>query len=992
MRYLLILSIVTCAASSLHGETIFIEAESFTSPSNGWVIVSNSETRKASRAKTLHGANGDGKAVATKRVTLKEAGSYRIWVRSIHVARWRGTFRAAVYQGEREIAGADFDAVADAKVPDWQYRWESFDADVPPGVIELRLSKHKQQNCVGYVRHVDCILLTTDKKLVPDYVPFGPQTYVRATLGAEYARPAYLHVFADHYRDPWYGHHTLDKEGCVDRIEPPADKMLRAGERTPWCNISRILYPDSGSILNVTVRHHYHDRPAKLRAKLEFATAPDDKAVVRTIDADCSPNGLVVIMPPDLTTEVNLSRFGRDKDYAERIGRQADAGTWPTIGRRPVKFPFFAAASFGGYGLAVDDAVTRRERKTLDYFGFVNDRRPHIGGGIWLMDNGSYSRPRLEDMKKLATEAAAKFRTAGKRPEDIAFCMLTDEPNGQDDALLAKDDASNERFRTWLKAVGKRPADLGVADWQDVKAVLASDRDKFPELHVFTQRFRTRSLGDFMATQRGVLKNAYGADFPTLVNFSDGAVYFANVYGLGIDYFELLDTPNQNAIWNEDWSSLASTYQCSTYNVELMRAAARKHGQTLGHYLIAYAGRKPWDVKLTAAGQVARGVKVLENFFYGVSWGSHEGGPAWASSAWHAKPETWRGNAEIVREIGGIEDILLPAKPVKSEVALLYSTSTDAWTLNRNHAHGFERMHTWLALAHAQVPIEVLSERDVESGLLTACKVCYLSGPNLSRAAAEKLKTWVSAGGVLWLTADAATRDEFNRPLATLNELRPARLGELTINDLLLYGGKLMTHLPIRDEVRVGQAGMPVVSVKQTVQAKDGTTILGKYRDGTPALVVGPHGKGRVYQAGFFPGLAYIYPALTAHKKASESKGGLNKPDQEILNRSDNPWQFPAGTRELLLVPVRDARPRLPIECDTPLVDAVLMESSVGAVIPLANYTLQPLPRIKLRVNLSRPVSRVESVHRGELKFTRRDPNLIEFELPLDSTDFVTLR
>ena len=74
-----------------------------------------------------------------------------------------------------------------------------------------------------------------------------------------------------------------------------------------------------------------------------------------------------------------------------------------------------------------------------------------------------------------------------------------------------------------------------------------------------------------MATQRRILNDAYGAEFPTLANFSDGAVYFANVYCLGIDYFELLDNAEQNAIWSEDWSSLASSYQCSTYNVELMR-------------------------------------------------------------------------------------------------------------------------------------------------------------------------------------------------------------------------------------------------------------------------------------------------------------------------------------------------------------------------------------------------------------------------------------
>jgi len=78
-----------------------------------------------------------------------------------------------------------------------------------------------------------------------------------------------------------------------------------------------------------------------------------------------------------------------------------------------------------------------------------------------------------------------------------------------------------------------------------------------------------------MATQRKIAEEAYGGTFPVLANFSDGAVYAGNFYAQGVDYFELLDSPDQNAIWGEDWSNGASTYQCASFNVDLMRAAAR---------------------------------------------------------------------------------------------------------------------------------------------------------------------------------------------------------------------------------------------------------------------------------------------------------------------------------------------------------------------------------------------------------------------------------
>ena len=136
---------------------------------------------------------------------------------------------------------------------------------------------------------------------------------------------------------------------------------------------------------------------------------------------------------------------------------------------------------------------------------------------------------------------------------------------------------------------------------------------------------------------------------------------------------------------------------------------------------------------------------------------------------WQAKPETWTANAALTREVGAVEDLLLTAMPAPAKVALLYSSSSDVWTVGDNLAYGFDRMHTWLALAHAQVPVDIVSERQVERrARSTATRSATSAGPNLTRAAAEKLKDWVQRGGTLWLTAGAAARDEYDRPLDVL--------------------------------------------------------------------------------------------------------------------------------------------------------------------------------------------------------------------------------
>jgi len=1015
MRNCFLAIALTFLARAVAAESVFLEAESFTSPTDGWQVVNNPQTRSASRLQTLRGSGGDKHGVARKEIAVREPGSYRVWVRYLHHQTWRGAFRLAVVHDGSEVAAKDFDTQGVPEAKSWEYVWDYFDAELLAATLALELSKYKHENCSGYVRHVDCVLVTADKALAPSHVPYGPQTYLRVTLADIYDQPAYVHIFADHYRWLWYQHFHLSKAGANPGLSPSKNELMLGGEQTPWCNITPMLYQDSGAILNITVRHTYHQRASRLKAKLEFATAANDRSIVRTMDVDSEPNGLVVVAPPDLTTAENLGRLKRDKEFAEATGRIADAFEWPDIGKKPERFPFFVSATVGGYGTPVDKAIADREWKTIDYFGFSNRTKAYIGGGIWHMKDNSYCRPDIERMTTQAAARAAEFRESDRSADKIVFCMLMDEPSGQPSAFAAKDEAYREAFRAWLKRLGKTPADLLVSDWDAVKPVPESDRNDHPALHYFTQRFRTRALGDFLAVQRGIIEQAYGRRLPTVVNFSDGATYFANFYGQGVDYFELLDSDDQNAIWSEDWANGSSSYQCGAYNVDLMRAAARDRGQIIGHYLIAHAGRTPWDIKLKAASETARGVRIWKNFSYGVSWGSHEGGPAWRSHTWYSKPETWRANAEVVREIGGAEDMLLSATAEPAEVAILYSSSSDAWTSKRNHAYGFNRMHTWMALAHAQVPVDFVAERQVERDGLAGYKVCYLSGRNLTRNAAQKLSAWVQAGGVLFLSAGAASRDEFNRPLDTFDSLLPVKREPLEELQHFLNSGAYVHILQAKDSVIAGDSELEVLSVRQRQTPGEQAETLATFADGSPAIIRGEAGAGMIYSAGFLPALDYIKQAVVSRRallaekeKAKDAAANqdtnptptVDLPAKTIsegvigdarLERSYNPWDFSAKVRELILLPVRAAKVEPPLKCSVPLVDAVVLHADNGVVIPLANYTLTPLERVDFSLRVERPIGRIETVHRGWIEFENDNDGSVTFSIPLDATDYIKL-
>ncbi|MCC7419365.1 MAG: hypothetical protein IT428_03695 [Planctomycetaceae bacterium] len=1009
--------------------------------SEGWKATQNEQTRRASRAKTMWGADGAGDAVATKSVSIGAAGTYRVWVRYMQVAAWRGPFGVSVTAREKTVATRVFDREVIPGVNDWNYTWQSFDAEIPDGDVTLTLAKHEQKNCVGYVRHVDCLLLTNDLKLVPDHLSYGPQTLVRVMVSEKPEHPVYLHLFADHYRDPWYAHYAIGKDGIHAALAPPADQMLVPGEPSAWANLTPTIYPDSGAALNFSLRHTYHEKAKQFRAKLEFGSkltaASAEVKVVKTWDITADPNGLVIIVPPDLVAPGNINRLKRDRDFAEEFGRAADAFPWPMHGKKPVKLPFLVSARIGGYDLPVDAAVTAREQKTLDYFGF-NGGDERFLHGLWHMKGNSYCTPDVEAMRNSVKHSVERFSKSGRSLDQIAAVMLMDEPTGQSAAFAAKDEAYREKFREWLKKRELTSQNLLVASWDDVRPVVESERDQFPALHYFTQLFRTRALGDFMATQRRIIDEAYGRSFPTLVNFSDGAVYHANFCSQGVDYFELLDSDDQNAIWGEDWANNSSTSQCAAFNVALMQAAARKRGQTIGHYLIAHAGRTSWDIKTKAVSETARGVRIWQNFAYGPNWSSHEGGPAASSHLWHHRPELWRANAEISREVGAVEDWLLTAKPAKADVAILYSSASDIWTIATNFAFGFDRMHTWLALTHAQIPVDIIPEREIER--LDQYKVCYLSGPNLTRAAAARLRQWVEAGGTLWLTAGAAERDEYNRPLELFGKLCSVERGELVTLEPYQSSGKFLSYLNAHDTVNWGDQQLEVLSVKQsqkvagltssdsenspskTSPTETAAQVLASFKDGQPAAIVSRAGKGRMYSLGFLPALSYIRPALLARRPLEQkadadriaaeklaaaavdqplaTSAAVSSPDSltvraysdgELLKRSHNPWLYPAGIRDRLLDPVRAAGISPALACDIPLIDAVALPCEQGTLIALSNHTLQPLKRIELRLKTEKPVTRVESVRKGPIEVIAQEDGVIRFRLPLDASDFVTV-
>lgn len=986
---------------------IFLEAENFKLTGTGWKVAEGNVARSASRLKVLQGSSGQFDSVAYETITVAKPGKYRIWVRYSQVPAVRGTFKLTVLFNNQEIASKEFDTSSDReKARDsrlgMDYVWDFLETQLPSGNIMLRFTKTGAKTVSPLSRCIDCIFVTDDLKLKqPDHTQYGQGIYVRIFVGDGYEKPFYIHIFADYYRSPWYGHYSLTPDGLDSGVRPPAGrKYFENNTKTDWINIARLMYWDSGVNLLVSPRYTYNEVAPRFKVRFEFASEPDESKIVKVIERDAQPSGIHIIIPPDFATPEGAKKLTDDLEIAENTGKLADSFKWPTIGKKPEIFPFLASFHSGEAGLApLDRKLVERELKTFSYFGFSNREKSRIGG-MWYMKNNCYCQPDIEKMKervKANIEEANKNNVSSDR---IVFAVLMDEPGGQPLSHIANCDACTERFRNWLKQLKKSPSELLVKSWDEVKPVDETQSETYPALYYYSQRFRSRALADFMIVQKDLIKEAWRKDIPSCPNFSDGATYVANFYAQGVDYFEILEPGGMNALWSENWGNGSLTREATTYNVELMRSAAMKNNQTLGHYLIVYAGRLAWDIKTITASQVARDVKAFQSFYYGPSWAGHEGGPPWKSSCLYSHPEKWYAQSEIIREIGWAEDLLVPAKKIPSQVAIIYSSSSDIWDLRKNYAFGFERMFTWLALTHNQVPVDFVSEQSLAEKGLPGYRVCYFSGRNLLPTAAEKLKQWVRNGGTLFLTAGAGSRDEYNRPMNILDEIIPVSRNNLQELQTYLSSGRYLDKLTPKDTVILKDGTqIPVLSAKQQISPKPGTQILGSFSDQTPAIVSGKAGKGTVYYAGFLPAIAYAYQAIIDRNKISEgvkiSEIEVPSPDKiatetQLLARSYNPWKYPEQIRNLILSPVFEAKPEIPVVCDTPLVDAVVMECEKGILVPVANYTLQPLEKITLQVKTKKAVKSVETVHCGKIPFVQ-EKNVIRFSLPLKETDFIKL-
>jgi hypothetical protein len=568
------------------------------------------------------------------------------------------------------------------------------------------------------------------------------------------------------------------------------------------------------------------------------------------------------------------------------------------------------------------------------------------GGDQMPMDGMVRGHIDVRDQTVEQIEKTCRKLVAEKKADRIAIVSLGDEIG-----LPSPPKDSDEAFQEWAKSKGYKTEEL--------------EKHETYYWKLYRYHYGIQALKEKTDILRKWLPRALiGANFSP----HHGEFYLGQTH----KWVTLFREGGMTMPWSEDYifQIPVGSQQMNFLSLDLFRAGIRSHPAAKIHFYVMphWPGNTPESWRRQFYGDIAHGAKIFNLF---------EFRPVQAAYTENhvSHPDMYREIRESLHELGLFEDIVQDGVLPTGVAALWFSETGDIWNCSRAPFAAAKRT-LYIAVRHQQLPLDVVTEGDP----LEKYQVLYLTDTHVSKSASRAIRDWVKTGGRLLATAGAGMFDEFNEPnkvfqdLLGIEQLKVVEEGE----PVRFEKQDLPFATPI-ETVTWRSNAIPVFSLYAQIKTNSVKT-MGRFSDGRIAITQKDNSEGSAFYCAFLPGLSYFQPAMPLRPV---DRGSRNDCLAHFI-----PTEFDKYAYQLIGSVVEFERP---VTASEPLVETTMIQAPQGMVIPLINWSGEPIKKLELTLNVPVPTRQVSLASGNKVRMYRQYGK-VAFSLPLEVADALILR
>jgi hypothetical protein len=976
-------------------------------------------------------------ATAVQTVHIPESGTYRVWSKYQSPPYFHFLHRVEILQRGRVVFAHDYGR-RDAErmysfsgqtvygLPPKKQLWFTWGVDhdaaegsrrtvrLEQGPAELRLIALQNPE-PGGDRCVDFVLLTTNhedsclgwERHGQAKSPFmfealrATPIYMRFRNPAN--RPARLRLFTH------FGHFTWH---CGPKRAVVPEAAVRPNQWSPWFNINQIveLVTDEGLQITLveedaTVKKGEPLQPEGMRVAVQFETGIQGRRSLGQLEV---PSGETIHFPVDILWNPERS-LEMSRDIARRLIRQARSVSRAGSG---AKASGQSAVSPGSASRPWRKAADHKPRHIAFYGSFS---RSKADWAVELKDALGYNTLLPAPYEHLQVDGYFQHLRNADQIRKYAESLGADRRNFRvcsfgDEIHLGRINLADPQyidpFRAWLKSLQLTRADLGADPDQAVP-------NGNSRLQWYSELFSARQRFEHYRQLTQTARKAFGPQVLTGANFSPhhGVLY----YGNPLQWIDAFKHRAMTMFWTEDYIFFVPELpQIMSFLMARARCAVKYHNQPIHMYVMPHApGQTPENFRRNTLLAVGAGARHIDNFWVAPQENYSENYVSWQY------PRTFRAIYESIYDTAAVEQLLIKARSRPARVAVITGKATalnEERTLADVDRDPFLRMchltakpkqticrkdQQWLyvALRHSQHQVDLITEDDIiEEDILRKYAAVYFAGEWIHDGAIGRLEQWVRDGGVLYASTGLGIRNQFDESDSGMLRLLGLQAAPLTKS---LYQARPLLELPLADPVdtiRLDSAALgrlfpnapgpaadvqiPAIAFRQELlPVSDETEVLGRWKNGEPAVTVRQLGRGKAFAVGTAAGATYLKAGL---RPLPWARGGIRN--------LYNPVDF-GDAATLAHLGVRAADVEHEVICSNAYVEAFLLDNPQGTLLTLINWTNQPTIRnLDVTVKLKAKPSTVFSVVSNRRLPAQFDQRKLSFTIDLPEADFVMLK